>query len=407
MSNSGPQKVVFLFGSGISYKAGMPKLHEITERVLCGEGIYYDSGLEIFTPYKRPIAVVKIQQEEENVRRVVKYLHWLKVEIDNYYEIRKFKQDTNYEDLYHMVSQIYYSQVGEYENPAIQPLIDKMLHEIEFLLSKTNNRPEWTLTEFARATKAYLEDMVFHSLNKQPMSLEYLDCIKRACKDEDFPKVDIFTLNHDTVLEKYLKHNGIHFTDGFSEPEGEQNKYWEPSVFSNGAFKICLVKLHGSINWFRFRLKDATDWSGETIIIPSGMKDSVIAVITDSQGQIWEAMDLHPKLLIGTYNTMLDYLSGIYTELHYQFYRSLGNVKQLVICGYGLGDRGINTQIVNWLYSSGNRRIILIDPAPEALKNKINSISNKWDMLLSTNKLTIIPKGIENVCWQELKDNLF
>ena len=40
MSNSDKQKLVFLLGSGISYKAGMPKLNEITERVCTGEGIF-------------------------------------------------------------------------------------------------------------------------------------------------------------------------------------------------------------------------------------------------------------------------------------------------------------------------------------------------------------------------------
>lgn len=201
-----------------------------------------------------------------------------------------------------------------------------------------------------------------------------------------------------------MSQSDIQFTNGFFKPEREGHRYWTPELFNRESFKVRLFKLHGSINWFRFRPEDAQDWTGESTIIPSSMD---IVVITDSQGKRWWAPERKPKLLVGTYNKILDYHSGIFTELHCQFYHSLCDVKQLVICGYGLGDRGINTQIVDWLYSSNVCRIILIDPAPEALKNKINSISNKWDKLLSTNKLTIIPKGIENVCWRELRNNLF
>ena len=45
MSNSSRTRIVFLFGSGISYKAGMPSLYEITKRVLAGEGVFSSGGI--------------------------------------------------------------------------------------------------------------------------------------------------------------------------------------------------------------------------------------------------------------------------------------------------------------------------------------------------------------------------
>ena len=172
------------------------------------------------------------------------------------------------------------------------------------------------------------------------------------------------------------------------------------------------MKLHGSIDWLRFGLEYAIDWSGDSIVIPSDLQ---AVVITDAKGRKLLALDKRPRLLIGTYNKMLEYNSGIYRELNYQFYRSLSTVRQLIICGYGLGDRGINTQVVDWLYPlagwfypSNSRRIILVDPEPEKLKNKyLSSISNKWDILISTNKLRVLPKGIEQTSWQEIKNILF
>src|SRR3990170_7564928 len=397
MPISSPTKIVFLFGSGVSVPAGMPKFHEITERVLSGEGIF--SSGETFTKHKSTFI------KEENVPQIVKFLHKLKTKIEEYYKKHKFKLDTNYEDLYYMTRQIYDSQVGEYDNPAVQPLVDKILPDIKSLLERTNTRSEWTLSKLAEAAMKYIEYAVCDLLHKEPKPLDYLACIKEACEDNRLSSVDIFTLNHDTVLEKCLKKNGIQFTDGFFKPDGEKHRYWKPSLFNSRSFKVRLLKLHGSIDWLRFGLEYAIDWSGDSIVIPSDLQ---AVVITDAKGRKLLALDKRPRLLIGTYNKMLEYNSGIYRELNYQFYRSLSNVKQLVICGYGLGDRGINTQVVDWLYSSNNRRIIVVDPRPETLKNKyLSSISNKWDILISTNKLRVLPKGIKQTSWQEIKNILF
>jgi hypothetical protein len=402
MSASSKRKIVFLFGSGVSIPAGMPKFHEISERVLNSEGIYYDTGSEIFTSYKPPSPIAKIQ--ERYTSRVVEFIHKIKIEIDAYYTRHKFKLDTNYEDLYYLASQIYNSEKGEYDNPAIQPLVDKILPHIRSLLEGTKIRSEWTLSDLALEATKFIEYVVSRLLKSELRPLNYLNCIKEVCEDGDFTKVDIFTLNHDIVLETFLNENGIQFTDGFFKPDREEHRYWEPSLFNSTSLKVFLFKLHGSINWFRFRREDAEDWSGESIIIPSGMVNSLIS---DAKGRTWRALDKRPILLIGRYNKIFDYLSGIFAELHCQFYHSLRNVRQLIICGYGLGDRGINTQIVDWLYSSDNCKIIVVDPRPEQLKNKyLSSISNKWDLLRSTGKLRIIEKGIEKTSWQEIKGYL-
>ena len=398
MSTSSTIKIAFLLGSGISIPAGMPKLHEITERVLSGKDIYYATGEEIFTSYKPNLPIT-----EENVPRVLKFLYMLKVEIDYYYEKHRFKQDTsycaNYEDLYYAASQIYYSELGEYDIPAVQPLVDKILPYTQPLLKRTNIRSEWILSQLAGETMKYIEYVVFHELNKDPKPLDYLDFIKEACEDKGFSRVDIFTLNHDTVLEKYLERylnqNEVLFSYGFFKPEGEQNGYWKPRLFNSRSFRVHLFKLHGSINWFHTK-----DWSKIVIPSPSDM------IKKDASARIL-AVDTRPILLIGTYNKMLEYTSGIFEELHYQFYRSLRQVKKLVICGYGFGDRGINNKIIEWIYPSNNHRIILIDHEPETVRNKARgSIRDKWNDWINEKKLIIIAKKIEETSWKEIRDSL-
>jgi hypothetical protein len=405
MATSSKRNLTFLFGSGVSIPAGMPTLDEITEKVLSGEGIFFYN--EIFSPRVRPFSdpAKKLEEEQRDyVQIIVKFLHRVKIEIQEYYKKHQFKSGCDYEDLYYIVNQIYNSEVGEFDNPAIQPLVDKILPDIKSILINTFPTSRWALSKLARETIKYIEYVVFHLLDSDSRSLKYLRLLAEASHDNEYSNVDIFTLNHDTVIEKFLIENDIQFTDGFFEPDREEHRYWEPSLFNSTSLKVFLFKLHGSINWFRFRREDAEDWSGESIIIPSGMVNSLIS---DANGRTWRALDKRPILLIGRYNKTFDYLSGIFAELHCQFYHSLRNVGQLIICGYGLGDRGINTQIIDWLYSSDNCKIIVVDPRPEQLKNKyLSSISNKWDLLRSTGKLRIIEKGIEKTSWQEIKGYL-
>lgn len=275
----------------------MPKLHEITERVLSSEDIKTDKDVREF-------------------------LYRLKAEIEEYYKKHKFKSDINYEDLYYMARQISDSESGEYANPAVQPLVDKIRDEIKHLLEKTDHPNELLLHDLAAQAMEHIENVVCESLNenKELKPLDYLECIKEACEDESFSRVDIFTLNHDTVLEKYLgrylNQNKIRFTYGFFKPEGEENRYWNPRLFNSKFFKIRLFKLHGSINWYRFRPQDAKDWGDDLFGIPSS-SNRVGLQIKDAKDRMLFIYK-RPMLLVGTYNKMLEYHSGIYTELHYQ-----------------------------------------------------------------------------------------
>ena len=76
---------------------------------------------------------------------MVAFLKRLTNEIEDYYGKHKFKVNINYEDLYYMTRQIYDSQAGEYDNPAIQPLVDKISYDISLLLVKADARTKWTL----------------------------------------------------------------------------------------------------------------------------------------------------------------------------------------------------------------------------------------------------------------------
>jgi len=405
MAFSKQSRIAFLVGSGISICAGMPKTNEITEKVLSGHDIYYHDGY--FSSQKHHFTINRLEQEQvEIVQILTKFLHRLKKEVEEFYKKRKFKPDidpdidyeANYEDLYYIAFQIYDNIVGEYANPAVQPLVNKIESDIKPLINQKILQ-KLTIHKLADMSLKYIEYVVFHLLNPKSKDLTYLRCIKQACEDIDFSKVDIFSLNHDIVLERFIKQflnqEKIKFTDGFFKPDKEENRYWKPDLYNYNCFNVRLFKLHGSINWFRCCPEEAVDWSDEFVAIP---RELVNYHFFDKDGNSIRVRE--KMLLIGTYNKILGYAGGIFRELQYQFYRSLRDVNRLVICGYGLEDRGINNQIIDWLFSSNNSRIILIDPEPEKLKNKyLSSISNKWDLLIDTKRLKVLQKGIEIVSW--------
>ena len=162
-----------------------------------------------FSSQLHPSAPILEKAQESDVKRVIKFLYRLKKEIQDFYKKHKFKPgfdyEANYEDLYYMAFQVYDNKAGEYANPAVQPLVEKIILDIRPLLEQKNKSQELTIYDLAKRSIDYIEYVVFNLLNQGTKDLAYLKCIQQACEDKNFSKIDIFTLNHDTVLEKYLE----------------------------------------------------------------------------------------------------------------------------------------------------------------------------------------------------------
>ena len=69
-----------------------------------------------------------------------------------------------------------------------------------------------------------------------------------------------------------------------------------------------------------------------------------------------------------------------------------------LVSGYSFGDKGINSQIINWYYAKRGRRLIIIHPNPEKLvKNVRNAIRSKWQQWIQNGGIRLICKKLENV----------
>ena len=137
--------------------------------------------------------------------------------------------------------------------------------------------------------------------------------------------MNLFTLNHDTVLEQYLAGAGIEFTDGLESTENGY-LYRSPDVFEHSTDKARLFKLHGSRDWFRYEPNAATgrnDPVGKAI-------DERYWLIKDLDGNLQWRFCGRSILLVGTFNKMLQYTDRIFADLFCQLRRTLRETDFLI-----------------------------------------------------------------------------
>ncbi|AFN75435.1 hypothetical protein MROS_2205 [Melioribacter roseus P3M-2] len=391
------KKIAFLFGSGLSIPAEMPSTSDITQNVLDGDNVmrHTDGNYYFGKPLYHHIGAA-----DEYVPRVLLFLKRIKIEIDLYYW-DLFHKETNYEDLYYVASQIYNSEMFIFDNPVVQPFIDKIIKEVKPILQGRPGeiRGNWELHELAHEAMNYISDIVWHHLSKEPKRLSYLNFLKDAYEDSNINRMFIFSLNHDLVIEEYFRTENISFIDGFGNPV-KGVRYWNFNIFKNDE-KLNIAKLHGSINWFKF---SRGKYTPNEIGIPI-------------HGNFWRTQDPNgvyrhpdngrPMILVGTFNKILQYTYDIYFLLYYLFYNTLIDTNTIIISGYSFGDKGINTRLIEWMNSSSARKIIVIHPEVEKLKQpSSDGIYRNWDNWVNDNKLIIIEKRIEEISWDIISKNI-
>lgn len=366
-------RLVFLLGSGISIPAELPSTNRLTEAVLAGDSYdaHSDGSLSVYS-----------------------FLRLLHDAVEG--RVQKLNRPSNYEDLYYVCSQLTGHNSNNFENPVVVPFVQQLLPRLQ---SRCPDATENTLYDLAEEALHHIEDVVARKLRKSATSVNHLSFIYDACVNPEYDSIDIFTLNHDCLIEKYLRSRGLDPVDGFGEPDPKGVRYWNPGVFENKGAKIRLFKLHGSVDWYRLR-PWGQGWEQEAIgILPEGAEPSRLQL---------DVMDRGPKILIGTFNKMLEYTGGVFLDLLYQLRHRLRLTTNLVVCGYGFADKGINTQLTEWIYSNLANRICVIHPQPDSLVNSARgAIKNKWeDDWKKNRRLIVVPKRVECVTFAKICEAL-
>ena len=249
---------------------------------------------------------------------------------------------------------------------------------------------------------ALLQERHLRNVNYVERNIRYLDGIK-SLAEENAP-LWIFSLNHDLVIECFAADVGIPLKSGFTDetirlprrsPHGTSLGHLAAEVlpedvlkrrglpfFNTGQSGINLLKIHGSLDVFTFRdgrdaLKLLPDGEGiqgvtsslrianeELRYVQPGWPGGAITthneiIYADESG---EMQFLRRSLLAGAYKFDSRHSQVIPNELLGYFRTNLHYLTKLVCIGYGFGDHHINRVIRDWLESSSERNLTIVDP---------------------------------------------
>lgn len=384
----GNTSIAVFLGAGASEAAGFPSMEDLTDQVVGGRGVtrhgdgcFYISGGEEpkSAAVRLPLSMVKRLHEEAET--------YLSTHTD---------RKANYEDIYFLARQALDDELGETENPALRQFVERLRDDWLSLTDTIEERSEAAVHSPAQGvpddlggllweTCNYIADVVRRSLLlycPEPDRIRQVNAVEYACKA--FNVTSISTLCHDTHVEAFLKDRNVALADGFSGGEDDIS-HWNGDLTSE--VKIPFLKLHGSIDWYRYR-------DGKVRRIPPNLYPQRIEV----DGAFLYAEDVPRMLLVGAFNKLSDYGSGIFRELRHCFRSTIGKANTMVVCGYGFGDRGVNNELIDWHAGREGRRFVIVHPDPEHLAEKVHAaLRIHWETWQQTGALSIIEKRFEDI----------
>jgi hypothetical protein len=375
-------RAVFLLGSGISVDAGMPNVATITGQVFGGAGVVRHSDA---TYYMAGEGSPNYDWYRAAAEPAIAFAGRLRVLADNYFSDFLDGRTADYEDVANLAKQVEDALSGEYENPALLPLIRELRKEIDDLQG---------LLERASETRNYIRDIVWRMLNRMPTGFDHLTVIVEGCRA--LASTDLFELNHDRVLELALAAAELPVSDGFTRASGDV-------LFWTDEFDRPLrhLKLHGSITWFHRDLEEAP-WRG-LVVARSLTHDPYHE--RDAAGKLLEfPADGRPVLLTGTFDKPLAYDSTVYADQHYRFHESLREADAVIVIGYGFRDKAINSRLIGWLHNERGRRLIITHGnIGDLVREARPAIARNWNTWINDGRLRVVEKWVAEVSWADVE----
>jgi hypothetical protein len=380
-------ELMLLLGSGTSYASGLPSVDKITDATLNGQ--WFQHTTEIFFPGHPPAA-----RPADPTQVVQEFLKHLKPWANRSHPLSG--RPGNYEDLFFLAEQIAEDACGQVDNPALQPFVQLLQEQTKDL----TERLHISLGKLAGLACDFIRCAVHSKLASHGV-IQGLNLLESLARSDEIQRLDIVTLNHDLLIERFLAESGIPFIDGFGDPDGDV-RFFEPSRFES-ASKVRLLKLHGSINWYRFRPPGQDEFS-DRFAMPVGASPDHAK---NGQGQLLSNLDVIPWFLAGTHRKANQYGFGIYGEMHFRFHRLLNEHSTIAMSGYGWGDRGINGRLMEWLHAPRDRRLILMaEDVDNLVSFSSSALWHRYKPLVEAGRIAPVRKWMQDLTMDEVMHNL-
>jgi hypothetical protein len=347
------KQLTVILGAGFSYNAGLPLGKDIQERFdrdLRNKFLNFPSGEWMWTDNK--------SEAEINNGTLSHKQYWYSYIFNEYLE--EYKEINSgfidYEDFYHYVQLV---TVNPEKNSEVFTIAKTKLFEEhpefqgENMYSDIYELPDFELP--VTILNYLIWDLLHFSKGENDLLKNYEPFIKFI---EGFDKVDIFTLNHDLLVEYLLEKNGLEYTKGFSNDNSEiQHNNIPLSTYQGNydKFKIRLYKMHGSVDCYRFEhlrqdVASYTPTGNFSYYLPRGYRARHMSVRVNPQtGEIVQDLcfDVVPKFITGIDKRKFIDNDYMYVDLYKRFTSILAETDNLFISGYSFRDEHINEVLKN------------------------------------------------------------
>lgn len=151
-------------------------------------------------------------------------------------------------------------------------------------------------------------------------------------------RLAVATLNYDNCVELLAAQNSVDCTTGIEE-------WAETGEFAFEVDSLCLMKLHGSIDWIK---------------VPSNEQRKLPHTIVRKASLPHLKDKAHtPAVIFGQRNKLT--ADGPFLDLLRQFREELGKSTTLTVVGYSFGDPHINVFLTQWLNAAADHVIRIVN----------------------------------------------
>lgn len=370
-------EINILVGSGISFPSKVFNVDQLTDKLLSGNwSLQQNKYVEIEDEgYKNDPRIISLQKLLQHIlERYSTYSHKL-----------------NYEEIFYVIDCLKNYDYWPQENFIYK-------NEYEHFKSHFNS--------FLKPDKWYDFGMVFNDIFKYFQStlshllekhktIEGLSLFDEIYKAKEISTCNIFTLNHDILLEKYFDKNKYEYNNGFNEKDGDVYLF-DFEILKSGKPDFRIIKLHGSIDWYSFPQR-----SGSYKQSRYGISKDDLNTLKNKEGKAYEPLFDFPHFLSGTHNKIIDYSNSTFFELRNYFFSKHEEISNTIVSGYGWRDEGINKVFYNWLNNSKTNKLHLL----------YNDVRNEtgfrdYDFYESRNQIIDYGFFLEKANWEQIKENI-
>ncbi len=362
--------VSFLLGAGASRESGFPLALELTDTIreadYCFDSEQFTPGLsDECSPFGPGIGFLTKQLFDQ----LLKICDTESVAATGGQDAPR---KANYEDVYVFAHHLSTRVKGSFISPPVGLYLNQLNDVVEGLCAQNERfNPEQA---YSRVCKL-ISDAVYHFLGRIEIAPRGFQLLESAIDSERVKRLTIATLNHDQVLENLLdsklrdhnrripKWSRKPYTDGFNFrlPDG-QVLWYDRIALVKGLEEnphhneeIVLLKLHGSIDWWRTRVSRGGNFYDDLCRPLS--KD--INHLVDSRGNSI-GIPHGPSFLTGGTKEAA-YQSGVYADHWSAFLARLDMSIALIVTGFSWNDRGVVNRVQTWLNEDADRKLYIYD----------------------------------------------